>query len=239
MSAEAAPSGSIADFVSDIAAQQDGLFFADAANQVQLRSNIRLYHQTPRAVLGDGAGEIPYQPGQVYGFDPTYVYNDVEVQNTTDATYSSTFTISTFVAVDDTSAARYGARTLQRAVRLASSYRAWHLAWWLLGRYAYPRLRVSTVVVSAAASDDTASATGRWAFVCGVEVGDIVTVNRRPIGQPMISTRCLVLSVKPSFNRQNDPAVAQVTLTLGAAPPVVPVAGSSTLGGLAGTVLGG
>jgi hypothetical protein len=231
---EDAPSGSIFDLVAGVLGYQDGLAFIDAASQLQGRTPGRACHQSPRAILGDGPGELPYQPGQSYGFNRTNLYNDVEVQNTSG--YFDQLDATTLIAVDDTSSARYGPRTLPATTRWASNAPAWHLAWWLLGRYAYPRMRVETVTVSAVASNDVTSSAGRWAFVCGVEVGDLVTINRRPLGQPMISIRCIVLQVAPSF-RYGDQVTGQVTLTLAAAPPRVASAGSTT-GALAGTVLG-
>ncbi len=234
-STEAAPSGSIMDIVAEVLGYQDGLAFIDAASQVQGRTPGRACHQSPRAILGDGPGELPYQPGQNYGFLRMFVYNDVEVSNTTG--FIDLLSASLLVAVDDISAARYGPRTLPAATRWAKNYAAWHLAWWLLGRYAYPRMRVQTVTVSAVASNDVTSPAGRWAFVCGVEVGDIVVINRRPLGQPVISVRCLVLQVETHF-QFGDQTSADVTLTLAAAPPRVAVCGDTNLGQLAGTVLG-
>lgn len=233
-SAEAAPSGSVFDIVSEVLGYQDGLAFIDAASQVQGRTPNRAAHQSPRAILGDGPGELPYQPGQSYGHNRMTLYNDVEVSNTT--SFIDQQSTSTLIAVDDTSAASYGPRTLPAATRWATNAAAWHLGWWLLGRYAYPRMRVETITVSAVASNDVTSSAGRWAFIAGVEVGDIVVINRRPLGQPMISIRCLVLQVSTSF-KYGDQVSADVTLTLAAAPPQVAVCGTTT-GALAGTVLG-
>lgn len=236
--AEAAPSGSVMDIASEVMAYQDGVAFVDAASQLQGRTQARAFRQTPRAVLGDGAGEIPFQPGQTYGYSPTYLYNDVEVENTTTAGFTGAVSQTTLVAIDDTSAARYGIRTLARTTRTSTNSPAWHLAWWLLARYAYPQLRVTSIKVAAEASNDVSSSSGRWAFVCGVEVGDLVTINRRPIGQPMISLRCQVLQVSPAFSYSDSGVTAEVTLTLGAAPPKVAICGDIVRGVLGGTVLG-
>jgi hypothetical protein len=236
--AEEAPSGSVFDAVSEVLGYQDGDAFVDAAGQVQGRTQARAFRQSPRAVLGDGPGEIPFQPGQAYGYNPTYLYNDVEVENATVAGFGGTVSKTTLVAVNDTSAARYGIRTLARSTRTGNDSPAWHLAWWLLARYAYPRLRVASITVSAAASNDTASSSGRWAFVCSIEVGDIVTVNRRPLGQPTISLRCQVLQVSTNFTYGDGGVTAEVSLVLGAAPPRVAICGDTTLGVLAGTALG-
>jgi hypothetical protein len=138
------------------------------------------------------------------------------------------------VAIDDVSAAKSPGKTLELATRLQRVSDVWHLGWWLLARYAYPRQRVGTITVSGAATADTT----RWAFVCGVEVGDVLTVNRRPIGQPAISIRCKVLNVAPNFDRTTDPVKGEVTLTLAAAPFIVPIANDATYGVVGGTVLG-
>lgn len=234
-SIEDAPSGTVVDLLNAVASWEDSAVFADAANQLQYRNRITAYQQRPRAVLGDGPGEVPFQPGQVYDYNPTFIYGQTQVTNT--QVSSGNVGSSTFVAVDD-AAGRYGARSLTLATRLFRDSDAWHLGWWLLARYATARQRVGTVIVSAAAAADVASSSGRWAFVCGVEVGDIVTVNRRPIGQPMISIRCRVLSVSLTFDRRPDPVVATAALTLAAAPFVVPIANDATYGTVGGTVLG-
>jgi hypothetical protein len=231
-SIEDAPNGSVVDLLSTLASWEDGAVFADSANQVQFRTNVTAYQQKPLAILGDGPGEIPYQPGQTYDYNPTFLYSQTSIENT--SVVSTQVGTSTLVAIDDVSAAKYPGKTLELATRLQRVSDAWHLGWWLLARYAYPRQRVGSVTVSAAATSDTT----RWAFVCGVEVGDIVTVNRRPIGQPAISIRCKVLNVTPAFDRTTDPVKGEVTLTLAAAPFIVPIANDATYGVVGGTVLG-
>lgn len=237
VSAEGAPSGSVADLLGELAGWQDGMGFSDATGQLQFRSRNVSYYQTPRAVLGDrpDLGDIPYQPGQQYDYNPSLLYNTISTENTGTLTPGyADLNVTSLVAVDDASAGRYSSRTLARVTRFSSIADAWHMNWWLLARYSTPRQRVGSVVVSAAATSDTS----RWAFVCGVEVGDLVTVTRRPIGQPAISIRCRVLSVTPSFSRRDGAVTGQVTLVLAAAPPIVAIANDSTYGAIAGTVLG-
>jgi hypothetical protein len=232
-SIEDTPTGTVVDLLSTIASWEDSWAFADAANQIQYRSRVTSYQQRPIATLGDGTGEIPYQPGMLYDFNPVYQYSQTSIENTS---ISNALTVgtSTLVAIDDTSAAKYPARTLPRQTRLQRISDAWHLGWWLLARYAYPRQRVGTITVSAAATDDAT----RWAFVCGVEVGDVVIVNRRPIGQPAISIRCRVLNVSATFDPNATPTVGQVTLTLAAEQFIIPIANDVAYGAVGGTVLG-
>lgn len=235
LSAEATPSGSVVDAVNEISGYNDGLLFADAAGQLQYRDRLRIAQQSPRATLGEdvGAGEIPYQPGMTPGFNPTFVYNNVQVANTQGLHLEDPQT-STFVAVDDVSDGKYGSRTLQRQSRFGLDFHAWHVAWWYLARYAYPRRRIETITVEAAA------ASTRWPFVLGIEVGDLVNVTKRHLGAPIYTVRCQVLKVQPhiTYGSGNGTVSGSVTLTLAGAPPVVTVLNDPVLGIAGNTVLG-
>lgn len=218
----------IAQTAQSIGGSEDTSLFVDALGQFQARSRQYGYYQRPKAVLGDGAAEIPYDVTQVFGFDTTYIYNDVEVDNV-QFVGSGTWATQSLVAVDDTSAGRYGQRSLTRTTRTYYAADAWHLGWWLLAKNAYPQLRAATVVIDAASNPNA------WAFCLGAEVGDLVTVNRRPLGAPTtISERCLILQVAPDIG----PGRALFTLTLAWGFWPVPVCGDTAYGPLGSTVLG-
>lgn len=231
---EGPPSGSVVDVLNEVAGYGDGLVFTDAASQLQYRDRVTAYQQTVRATFGERTdlGEIPYQPGMSPSFTPTFLYNATEITNTSYAS-DGTVSSSTLVALDEVSAAKYGARTLQRATRYQFPSDAWRIGWWLLARYAYPQQRVESITISAAADPS------RWPIVLGVEVGDIVIVNKRPLGAPMLSLRCRVLQVKPTIVYGHGGQVSgSVTLTLAAAPSVVAIANDPVYGIVGNAVLG-
>lgn len=233
-SAEGTPSGSIFDIVAEVAGYQDGLVFPDAAGQLQYRDRVMSFQQSTRAVLGEDetGGEVAYQPGLAPSFTPTFVYNNVEVDNTQGLNLTTPQT-SAIVAVDDTSNRKYGTRTLPRGTRFTDVYRAWDICWWYLARYAYPQRRAESITIEAAA------APARWPFILGVEVGDLVPATKRHLGAPPYTIRCQVLRVAPRIVYGNNGQISgSVTLTLAAAAPPVPIANNPALGVVGGTVLG-
>jgi hypothetical protein len=211
MSHEGDPGGTVADYAEDAAAMDDGLQFCDALGQYQWRGHDQGYYQTPKAVLGEdtGAGEIPYQRGQKYGFDKTFIYNDVQLVNQksdSSAKLKSGTLETRYAASDDASQAKYGKRTLSLTTRLNSVADAYGLTWALANRYARPKLRVEQVVIDAASNPDA------WSFCLSAEQGDLVTVNRRPMGAPVISQLCRVLRI------ENDTGPSRGVFTLSLAP---------------------
>lgn len=240
-SVEGDPGQNVADLGNEIAGYEDSMMFADAAGQLQYRGRVMSYQQTPRATLGERTdlGEIPYQPGMSPSFNPLFVYNSVEIDNTRmsglpgfiGGAGSGSIATTTFVAKDLTSDTRYNTRSLQRATRYLLDSDGWHIAWWWLARYAYPQRRVETITISAEAAPE------RWPLVLSIEVGDIVTVMKRQTNAPAVSFRARVLRVQPDITF-GDQTSGSVTLTLGAAPPPVAITGDATLGVLSGTVMG-
>lgn len=225
---EADGGGTVTDLANDVAGYEDAAFFADAAGQLQYRARSMADQQRTRVVFGDNTagGEIPYRPGWKPSFNPSFVYNKVTISQ-----FSAEGVTSDNVIEDVASRVRYGTRgPLSRETRLGSPERAWHLANWLLARYAFPRQRIESITISAHANP------AAWPTVLGIEVGDLVTVMRRQIGAPPLAIACRVLKVAPSIE-YGASVDASVTLTLGAAPPQVPICGDAVYGTIGGKVL--
>jgi hypothetical protein len=217
--AEGDDTGTVAELVQRLSDYEDGLMFLDALGQLQWRGHVPGYYQQSKATLGERTdlGEIPYQPGGTYAYDTTYVYNDVQVTNQQSNAVTGASTSLT-AASDAASASRYGTRSLPRSVRLNKTADIYGLAWSLLARYKAPEMRVGEVIV------DCASYPAAWEFCLGVEVGDLVTVNKRPLNAPMISQLCRVLRVSPDIG----PDTARWTLALGVADDPVIVLGAGS-----------
>jgi hypothetical protein len=212
---DTSPGSTIAEKIATLADYEGGRLFSDATGTLQFRGKEKAALQTARAVLGDrpDLGEIPYEgDGLQMDFDPTYIYNQVSVTDTGVITSALPLpATTTYVVQDQTSIAQYGIRTLGKNVSfddggahasgMASNY---------LTRYAYPKLRLATITLSAARRGST-SAVVTWPFILSVEVADLVTFNRRPIGAPMISIQCVVLNVK----HEVSPDKWDTTLVLG------------------------
>lgn len=219
------PSGNIVDQCGAFASDEDGVFFADAAGQLQFRSDARLVFQTSVATLGDGAGELPYLPqwGQTsYAFDDAYLYTAVKVANTRGSFTQQAGQVTTnIVATAPSQYGKYAVRVLSRPATIINDWQAWLLAWWLLNQYQGTKLRVDKLVM------DAYRTAGLWQFLLSADVADVVTVNRRPIGAPMISDPCRILHIEV---HAVPPEQYEVTLTMGAVRPPVYVCNDPVLG---------
>jgi hypothetical protein len=208
----------IAEKVIGAADYEAGRLFADAAGQLQFRGRKRAYYQKPRATIGDrpDLGEIPYVGDLKLDFDPTYLYNTVTVENDgVVAGWAPAVTTTNFVAVNPTSATRYATRSLNKQASFNDNRYAFDIAWWYLNQYQSAKLRIASVTLDVASAGSDAA----WKLVLGAEVGDLIVVNKRPVGAPPISLTCVILSVQQAV----APETSQwtTTFTLGIAPPPV------------------
>ena len=211
--AEGTDATTIADVCNQVGSYEDAYLFEDAGGVYQYRPSGRQAEQSIRATLGEdvAGGELPYLGNIETDFDPTYLYNAITIQNTAISAraFNRSIASSTFAAVDDTSATKYNLRTYNRNTRLDGDNldRVFYLNYWLLSQYSTPKQRFQSVTL------DPASNPSLWEFCLTVETGDLITVNRRPIGAPMISEDCVVLQVY----HNGAPSVWKTQLTLSAA----------------------
>lgn len=220
----------LGEYLAAAARWDDGLLFVSRAGELVFRSRRYLDLQEVRWTIGDGAGEIPYLDAPDFAYDKALLFPVVNVDNTSkfDAYDGPIFagdidTSHRVTASLEADTDRYGRDPLTRPTYLSGAHTPYHLAWWLLARYGKPKLRVTQVQIDPRAAPGT---TG-WHMVLGVEQGDIVTVNRRPVGAPMISQRCMVIGI----DHDATPGRWITTLTLVAAPDPVGVLDSGrTLG---------
>jgi hypothetical protein len=212
LDAEGQDGSTVADLNNSIAAYEDAYIFEDAAGVYQYRAPSTYTNQNSRIVLGENeaAGELPYTPGPEIDFDPTYLYNNITIFNSVfnDAAFNQSLQTNTFGVQDDGSATKYGLRTFSRNTRLsgAENHEVFYLANWLLAKYATTRQRFQTVTLDPSGNPDA------WEFCLTVEVLDIVTMARRPLGAPPIIANCIVLQVS------HDTASGRFLTTLTLAP---------------------
>lgn len=188
------PASTVAEKVANYADYEGGQLFADAAAQLQFRSASRAASQTSRATLGERVdlGEIPYIGGSTdfqIDFDPTYLYNQVTLTNTgTLYNLDPGAGVGTVLVANSASITKYGLRTLGKTVALNSRTDVTNVANTLLTKFSTPKQRISTVKIESVT-------TQQFAFALSVEVGDVITVKRRPVGAAAITLNCVVLSV--------------------------------------------
>jgi len=124
-------------------------------------------HSEIQATFGDGAGELNYS-GLTYKLGENLIYNDVAVARV-DGTIQR--------ASDATSRRKFKRRTLTRSGLLHqgdSTSRS--LAYYLLGRYKRPVLRITQMVVDPSSGDGVAL----YPVVLSLDLGDRTRVLRRP-----------------------------------------------------------
>lgn len=122
---------------------------------------------TVQATFGDGAGELPYQDLEIE-YDDSFIYNVVRVTREGGLTQEAT---------DATSRARYLDRVLEKSsVLVVSDTEALNIATALRDRYKEPAVRFSKLDLVGGRDS------GVWAHMLGRELGDLITVKRRPPG---------------------------------------------------------
>jgi Carbohydrate binding domain len=211
-SVEGTDGSTVADANNLIGGYEDALVFEDAGATYQYRPPELYSTQTSRATLGERAdlGEIPYLPGVIADYDATYIYNSITASNAIkdQTSWNSTIAYTIFAAADKASMSKYGVRPLNRDTRLIDGADVTSLVQRLLSRYATRKQRISELSI------DPASNPNAWLFCLTVEVGDIVTVMRRPLTAAPISIVCQVLQV----GHTTTPGAWKTTLTLAPAP---------------------
>lgn len=159
------------DAVQSVTTTENGILYVDANGIAQFQSRSHRYLETSaKWVFGENqaGGEIPYLGDLVFDFDPTQVYNDVQVTN-------SGGLIATGGAVPDITASRlkYGKRSYNRTINVASNNEAQDAANWIFYGHASPTQRVEQITVDVAANP------ALFAKVFGIRISDRATVNRR------------------------------------------------------------
>lgn len=190
----------LADYVQTIADTENGTWYVDGEGFVTFKDRwSRLQKLVPSVVFGDGTGETPYEGGDLLiNFDPTYVLNDVMVNRTNGAT----------IAIQDqTSVASYYPRSYSRTIQNLSDSETADAANFLVSRYKDPHARPETLTLTPARNPSV------FPVALSLEIGDLVRVNKRPIGAPAISIDCFIEKVEHSFDAQSGDWTTRVSLS--------------------------
>lgn len=139
-----------------------------------------LYDIPPAVTFGDTvtpATEVPYEPGQAFDFDNTYLYNVSSSQQSLGATQGITVSEKDFPSQKS-----YFTRSaLSQTTNTTSFYDAYDQASWSLNRYAQPSIRVRSLTVNAAKTPTSFTAALK------TRVSTVATTVRRPVGGATIS----------------------------------------------------
>jgi len=168
--AREALSGDALSLLADTARSERGVFFFDGAGRAVYHDRHRRLkgsYLTPEATFGDGAGELGYV-GIGGDFDLASVRNRVSLTPLGKRKQT---------AEDSTSIADYGVRSLDEEVKLTSEAEALDQATYLVATYKQPQIRFDEIRVLG-----DSDPTNLWPAILGLELGDRVTVRRRPQG---------------------------------------------------------
>ena len=209
--------------IADVAASENGLLFTAADGTLVFRQRSAVYNGPTRASFGDTPGLVPYQGDIEFGYDVTYLYNDVTITRNLDQT--------TARAVAAASVNQYFPRVYTRIVYTQPASSAVDVidpSNWLMNVYSQPSLRVAKMVV------DCASNPAAWGTVLALDIGDTVSVTRNPPGVTPITETFIIDMIEPELG----PDMASFTFTL--APQIAPVLtlGDATYGRIGYNVLG-
>lgn len=230
----------VSDAIADVTTSEGGTNYVAADGAVFYQSRTALYNKKPKWVFGDfatsgysdiyldtylDAAEIPYLADESFDMDVTYLYNRIQAQRQissqqvsvdlvspitglpTGALTTQTYTDlgADVIAFDATSEAEYAVRgSLSGTVYTTSDEDAYDWANWKLNKYKQPSFRVPTIQIDAASNPSV------WDAMLSVEQGDVVTVNRRPLGAPAYS----VLGVVQKIELEAGPGVGTFTLAI-------------------------
>lgn len=151
------------DALNQTAATEEGLIYINGGGTLVFRDRTDPFDQSSLGTWGDGGGtELPYED-LVPSYDIDRVYNDVRLQRDGSATVTKT---------DTTSRVRYGSQTLTRTVQHSTDAATVTHADWLIARYKDPHIRVDQIRLRGEVAG--------WAAVLAREVGDRLTIKRRP-----------------------------------------------------------
>lgn len=165
--------------LSNVVITENGNHFIDGQGTLQFQARTDRYQPfTPVVTFGEktALGEIPYEDCK-FDYDTTQVANDCQItRNYTSQVYFAEGNAQS--PVNPGSQVRYGVRTLQRTVNTNGATEPQDAANFFLYRYGVADPRVSTIKVHVSALYN--SVPTAWSQMLGLELGAMVTVNRRP-----------------------------------------------------------
>lgn len=183
-----------------IADTEGGTWYVDSNGYATFKDRWnRLQKLVPSVIFGDGAGETAYDGGDLtINYDPTYVINQASVTRLNGVSVS---------AQDQTSVANYFPRSYDRTIQNLSDSTVSDAAYFILSRYKDPHARPEQVKLTPARNPSI------WATALGLEIGDLVRVNKRPLGAPAISIDCFIERIEHSFDAVSGDWITTVTLS--------------------------
>lgn len=190
----------LADYINTISTTESGTWYIDGDGYLVFNDrHDRLEKFIPSVTFGDGAGETPYQGGDlVINYDPTYVFNDITVSRRNGTTVE---------VYDQLSIKTYFPRAYSKNIDSQNDTEVTDSAYFILSRYKDPHARPETITLTPARNPSV------WAVALGLEIGDLVRVKKTQLGAPQITIDCFVERVEHNFDAQTGDWVTSVSLS--------------------------
>ena len=147
-----------------------------------------LFNIAASLALGDttDGSQVPYEMGQAYDYDNTYLYNVISVTRNDGPTTSITATTKNLAS----QLAYFTRSALQQTISTTSDLDAYTLADWESGTYAQPQMRVRQLAVDAGSKPGLT-----FPDILIATVSTVATVDRNPVGGSPISGNYLIQKV--------------------------------------------
>jgi hypothetical protein len=151
-----------------VASSENGQFFIAADGKATFHNrNHRFLNSTPKATFGDASGELPYT-------DIATDYSKQFIKNVADVTRIAG---STQNASDLASIVSYGRRSISKSGQLLTSdAEALNSALFTINKTTQPKIRIPSIQIN---MRDPRYSDTLIPAICGLEFGDLVTVNKR------------------------------------------------------------
>lgn len=174
----------LADALNDVAAWEFGMVFPDQLGRIVFMNRSHRFNQTSKGTLGDGVGEFPYEGDLKIDYDPTFQYNDIEIQRTA----ADGSTGNYFLSGDPNNTNyQYFFSTIQQTLALLSDTQVQERVNFLYALLSVPIPRLETITFRPSANP------ALWPLVLGFNIGDRYTVKRRPLGRTQVITFDVVI----------------------------------------------
>ena len=166
----------------DVAQSENGRLFIDGSGRLVFQDRhtpLKPPYDVSQATYGDAAGELDYTE-LTLSFDDSVLYTDVRVTRTGGAEQ---------IASSAAAIATYLRRSISKTgLLMTTDSEAESAAYYLFGRYSIVGVRIEAITIS-----PERDATTQYPQVLGREIGDRITIKRRPPGGGNVLTQDAII----------------------------------------------
>jgi hypothetical protein len=187
--------------INDVVTSEAAFNYVDRNGYFVYRARQNATDRGIQATFGENtaAGELPYLVSLEIDYDPSYIYNDIQVtySGTPNAALTAALGGTLVTFTDTLSTSEYSDRSLSVTQLVIDFAQTSNLGNYLLSQYRQPQLRVAQVTLSPNKRPQM------FSQLLALDIGDRVTLNRRPIGANPISVNVMIIGVEHSINYES------------------------------------